>query len=553
MHKMVWNTILIWLFAFGVLAGITFLALIGFKDMLALVIVPINLSVFVLPITCAVCGFKAAHGQTDITTALLIGAAVSVLVLFFITDSFQLWGSNALLCLVPVLATGISFGLGKLIQVTKPINPVLNGGIVALTILVCIISLYLLGAFQSQMAYLALPKELFYIRPDNSITAFHGENDTSENHLLFSDDSNEAFTGEIISYKERLTLDIFTEKACGIGYYIDGFLFGESGDIVKPGYYNSWYGTETYFNEWLYNEKAKSGQTYLLHKTYQKIIEDEFPVGAAVYYMEEPDLRQNYNTSPLPKGVAIYAENNRLIRKEITYHQNGVADWIEVYINSGDGWELNYSIRFDSLGYSKYFYSDDRGKWNEQDFAPVDFDGFKYIQQTFNADKAIDEKPQRMVYVPFPEKWKDGGNLIDNIISVYDFPLTTVSCYIGGKYQDFTQLEPDQGNDFLSLIGRSALVLHFLETDNEVDAFQYDAIRFLITSNDADKSIHLYYMDGKILIEDGPYYLDVLAEHENDSDEDIALRKGLNQRVQDMIEKHIKKQPVEEEEFEIEE
>ena len=39
MHKMVWNTILIWLFAFGVLAGITFLALIGFKDMLAVVIV----------------------------------------------------------------------------------------------------------------------------------------------------------------------------------------------------------------------------------------------------------------------------------------------------------------------------------------------------------------------------------------------------------------------------------------------------------------------------------------------------------------------------------
>lgn len=119
---------------------------------------------------------------------------------------------------------------------------------------------------------------------------------------------------------------------------------------------------------------------------------------------------------------------------------------------------------------------------------------------------------------------------MDNLIAVYGFPVTTVSCMVWDNDSKFEYLNVEDGNDMLSLIGLSTLKFNFLETDNDIYDLQQKSTHFRIYSESGNEYINLYFKENKLLIEDGPYYLDLVNERENDSEEDTSRRKELYQK-----------------------
>lgn len=528
MKKIIWNTILIYLIGLGVVVGISFLGLLAYDDMGAFLLAMVS-GYFILPIVSLIVGFRAGSGKCDILTAIVISIAIVVIWLYFVRHDIT--GVTILFSFSPLALTLLSFGVSKLIGITKGLNIFAYSGTMIAAVLLFFFTFYLIGAYQSGWSWLGLPQELFLSQPKNSIVNLHGESDEMDNHILYADDTNKPYTGKIISYKKRLNLDFFTKKSNGIGYYIDGFLFGNSGEIILPGYHNSWYGTDEYFSQWAYRTQNKNGQKYLLHNSYQEIIKREFPAGEALYYSEQEYVNGYGQANGLPKIVVVYKEDEKLVRKELLFHQNGVIDRIDFYQMNENGWKY-YNGFFDNVGFINYldYDFDQKRIWSADDFLESDFDTYEYMKGASYISAPISDTPDKMIYVLYPENWDDNGNLVDNLIAVYGFPVTTVSCAILDKDSEFTNLKIEDGNNLLTLIGRSTLKLNFLETDDDTNSFQYHSTRFRIYSEDGNNYINLYFNDDKLLIEDGPYYLDLISGRENESEEDRSLRKESYQK-----------------------
>lgn len=533
MKKMILNTIIIYLIGIGVVIGIACLGLVieGFSTQgkLATVIFTLTGGYFTVAAVSVIAGWRAGSRKADMVTAIvisiLIGAAWLYLMRYDMKSTSVLWSIS------PLALVLLSFTFSKLIGCTNGFTVFARFGAKVGVAFVLFIIFYLIGAYQSTWSWFALPQELFFSQPQNSKVEFHGRRAENDNYILCTDDTNEPFTGEIISYKNRLKLNFFTKNSCGIGYYIDGYLFGNSGDVILPGNHNSRYGTDEYFDQWEYSIQNKLDQEYLLHNSYQEIIEQEFPAGDALFYAEREYIDTNGNVSDLPKIVVVYNENKKLVRKEISFQKNGVIDRIDFYSADKDGWKY-YNSFFDNLAFSKYcdydFYQE--RPWSVDDFEVSNFDAYEYIKTSSKIAALISDTPNKMAYVPYPENWKDDGNLVDNLIAVYGFPVTTVSCMVLDNNSKYEYLNVEDGNDMLSLIGMSTLKFNFLETDNDIYDFQQNSTHFRIYSESGNEYINLYFKENKLLIENGPYYLDLVSERENDSEEDTSLRKELYQK-----------------------
>lgn len=533
MKKMILNTIIIYLIGLGIVIGIACLGFVveGFSTQgkLAAVILAFAGGYFTVATVSVVVGWRAGCGKADMVTAIVFSILIGVAWLYLMR--YDMKSTSALWAISPLALVLLSFTFSKLIGYTNGFTAFAHFGAKVGVAFVLFIIFYLIGAYQSTWSWLALPQELFFSQPQNSRVEFHGSRDENDNYILCTDDTNEPFTGEIISYKNRLKLNFFIKNPGGIGYYIDGCLFGNSGDVILPGNHNSWYGTDEYFDRWKYSVQNKQGQEYLLHNSYQEMIEKEFPAGAALFYAEQGSIHTNGNVSDLPKIVVIYNENKKLVRKEISFQKNGVIDRIDFYSAGKDGWKY-YNSFFDNLAFSKYcdydFYQE--RPWSVDDFEVSNFDAYEYIKASSKIAALISDTPDKMAYVPFPKNWKDDGNLVDNLIAVYGFPVTTVSCMVWDNDSKFEYMNVEDGNDMLSLIGLSTLKFNFLETDNDIYDLQQKSTHFRIYSESGNEYINLYFKENKLLIEDGPYYLDLVNERENDSEEDTSRRKELYQK-----------------------
>ena len=533
MKKTILNTISIYFIGIGVVISIACLGLVvgGFSTQgkLAAVILALAGGYFTVATVSVVVGWQAGSGKADMVTAIvisiLLGVAWLYLMRYDMKSTSVLWANS------PLALVLLSFTFNKLIGYTNGFTAFAHVGVKVCVAFALFIIFYLIGAYQSTWSWCALPQELFFSHPQNSRVEFHGSRDENDNYILCIDDTSEPFTGEIISYKNRLKINFFTKKPSGIGYYIDGYLFGNSGDVIRSGNHNSWYGIDEYFDQWKYSVRNKQGQEYLLHNSYQEIIEEEFPVGDALFYAEQEYIDSNGNVSDLPQIVVVYNENKKLVRKEISFQKNGVIDRIDFYSADKDGWKY-YNSFFDNLAFSKYcdydFYQE--RPWSVDDFEVSNFDAYKYIKASSKNATLISDTPNKMAYVPFPENWKDEWNLMDNLIAVYGFPVTTVSCMVWDNNSKFEYLNVEDGNDMLSLIGISTLKFDFLGTDNDIHDFKQNSTHFRIYSESGNEYINLYLKENKLLIEDDPYYLDLVSERENDSEEDTSLRKELYQK-----------------------
>ena len=530
MKKMILNTIVIYLIGLGVVIGIACLgfAVEGFSTngKLAAVIFALAGGYFTVATVSVVVGWRAGSGKADMVTAIVISILIGVAWLYW--ARYNMKSTSVLWAISPLALVLLSFTFSKLIGYTNGFTSFLNFGTKVGVAFILFIFIYLIGAYQSTWSWLALPQELFFSQPQNSRVEFHGSRDENDNYILYTDDTNEPFTGEIISYKNRLKLNFFTKNSGGIGYYIDGYLFGNSGDVTLPGNHNSGYGTDEYFDQWKYSVQNKQGQEYLLHNSYQKIIEKEFPPGDALFYAEQEYIDTNGNVSDLPKIVVVYNENKKLVRKEISFQKNGVIDRIDFYSADKDGWKY-YNSFFDNLAFSKYcdydFYQE--RPWSVDDFEISNFDAYEYIKTSSKIATLISDTPNKMAYVPFPENWKDDGNLVDNLIAVYGFPVTAVSCMVWDNNSKFEYLTAEDGNNMLSLIGISTLKFNFLETDNDIYNFQQNSTHFRIYSESGNEYINLYFKENKLLIEDGPYYLNLVDNRDGDIEEYISIRQEL--------------------------
>ena len=192
MNEMIWNTLGIWLISLGILFSITLFGAL-FSRGLGATLFFIFSGLFIVPITSMIAGFRAANGKGNIIIILIITIIIGIILLYFVSDGFYL-------SLIPLLITLLGFGLGKLMMLIKNINPIWHGVSIFLTIFTFAILIYLLSAFGSEGAYSPIPNEWFYVRPPNSPNVLSVQLDSTNTHLVFSDEINKPFTGKVTSF-----------------------------------------------------------------------------------------------------------------------------------------------------------------------------------------------------------------------------------------------------------------------------------------------------------------------------------------------------------------
>ncbi len=538
---MIWNTVLIWLIATGFLAGTAGLGLLS-GDKLASAIVTLAFGIFVFPIAGFIAGVQAANGHASFLLSIVIPLGLGITAFYFATDQLRSFNTDGLIVFTPLLAVLTGYGLMWLINYCKAVNPVLYYSSYLVAFVVGFIFLYLLGAYQSRMAYFSLPKALFYSQPANDVTDVYIRNDES---ILRTDEGN-PFTGVITSYEERLNLNFFTKKESGIAYYIDGLNFGESGKVTPTGTYNSWHGSYTSTEFWYAGDPKHQNAkpVILLHKDYQYLIETEFPENKAVYYQETPSKDTSaFDPYPLPSIMVVFADDGHITRYHVRFHPNGVIEYIDRYFFGRSSlneevlsWHDREMFSFDKLGCRSYYETEN--VWSKNDFVETKFNALERIRNSISKDTSVVKNPDTMVYVPYPENWVS-KDLMDNILAVYGIPLTTIYTYINDNDGYWQALQIADAKDLGELMTRSTMTINYCDDDGTIGDFQREAIQFRITSkDDKDKKLFLYYADNKILVQDGPYYLDVVAQKENESKDDIAFRKKIHKNVLAIIEKY---------------
>lgn len=519
MKKMILNIALIWGITALTVIVLTVLFSLLYREAMGLVILPMHLACFAIPVACAVSGILSARGNTSF----LLSAGIAVVwTIVFISVFYPERGYSSLnfFVLSPLIFNIVAFAVMKahsLISTTKYAS--INAGLLIISSAAVFCALYAIAAFNSQLAYSPFDGGNFFFYPQSSVNVALSEDGIG---VYVLDEANRPYTGTREVYAKKLKINPFPPTVSGINYYIGGYYYGNSGS--------------RYYNDPLHGKPEVQYLTsfeiegpFLHHKDYQAVIEKEMAGWGEFYYTEILSGSDDAHWF----AVVLTEAGGLPVKRLITFHDNGVIASIKVSCLTENGWgryEDEREIKFDSLGFAGK-----QGNWSKDDFIESRFDAKAFLaEHTTRKEKIIKRftSPEKFDYAPYPERGIH-EDLFDNMVIVYDIPdeelsITAKILNREGEYQWMGE-EFEKMRDLINL-GRLSIDAVHADYHSESNwTRQKDSVRIRITSPKKNKKMYLHYYDGCFYIHNGPYYIDIryLPENASEADEHISLWKEV--------------------------
>lgn len=515
---MILNIALIWGITALTVVVLTVLFSLLYREAMGLVILPIHLACFAIPVACAVSGILSARGNASF----LLSAGIAVAWTIVFTSVFspeREYSPLSFFVLSPLIFSITAFAVMKahsLISATKYAS--INVGLLIISGAAVFCALYAIAAFDSQLAYSLFDEDNFFFYTQNSASVALSEDGMS---VYMLDEANIPYTGTREVYARKLKINPFPPAVSGINYYIDGYCYGNSGN----GYNDLLHGKPN--AQYLTSFETK--EPFLHHKDYRAVIENEMAGWGEFYYTEILSGGDEVN-----RFAVVLTETGGLpVKRLITFHGNGVIANIKASYFTENGWGLyddEQKITFDSLGFVGK-----RGNWSKDDFIESRFDAKAFLaEHTTRSEKIIQKftSPEKFDYAPYPERGIH-EDLFDNMVIVYDIPDEELSITVKilnseGEYQWMGE-EFEKMRDLINLGRLSIDAIHADYHSESNWTGQNDSVRIRITSPKKNKKMYLHYYDGCFYIHNGPYYIDVryLPENISETDGHISLWKEV--------------------------
>lgn len=486
MKKMILNTILVWVILLIILIAVAILLFapststdsgIGGVYLLA------YLTIILVPITLMISGVQVGLGKGGIYVALIITSIVSILTVAYLTEGFRYFDSiDPMALIVPIIPFTIfltSFWTTRFFLDNFSIKYLIFAVVaVSVTGLIILFTYFIQNkALENSYRQVISNNPLFYL---------------DGKHFLL-DERNKRYTGEIRAYNSA-------EELSGISYYVDGRLFGETGLTVSSENALRWSSR--------YEKIIGSNITFLLHKDYQSTVENLIFLDDSenVYWTSFGDSNP-YSVTQFPIVTIIYTYPDEFIVKRISFHHNGVVKKVSTSICDKDGWDAEVqTIKFDSVGCIK------DTAWSENRLMETQFSVYHLIKEkNYESVEGSFKRPLKMLHSSNPERWIE-QSLFDNILAVNGIDNENILCLIDVKDRESKVALSDNVQKFTELISDGKLKLGLTSYDSVKEFQGLSNIVTIKNTNDDNQEVRLYfhsYYDGEILINDGPYFIDL--------------------------------------------
>lgn len=350
-------------------------------------------------------------------------------------------------------------------------------------------------------------------------------------YLAYHKDGN-LYTGFRRSFFDKLRLNPVKAKANGFEYYYEGQLLGHTQTPDEPLAVS--YSSPSSLLE--ADDIQNAGIAIPIHQDYEKVLREETQTWGDYVVLDTvyTAFNQNYKIR-----YAVCVCNGKIIKKEISFHKNGIiASITPYYPDQFDQWNTgkgNY-LTFDSLGYlikrepwhadgTIDYQNSQKEDWSLENFVFTD----SYADGLFENecwDMDLRKKllsPDRPDFLKHSEKWQNENRNFDNFYLMFG-GTTDYKTPVGiGLYynRDWYPLSREQGEIFASALAAGKLI----STADEA-VIDYPKKKFMfVLLLDGQEVCRFLLKNDKFYMDNGLYAISLIPKDGENEDQQFCMEQ----------------------------